>query len=134
MAGSGRQNADPVLIAALAGGATAKEAADLAGVGERTVVRRQGDPAFRQRVEAAQREMLATATTNLAGASVEAVETLRKLLRGSMPPAVKLGASRAILELGAKLREAQELEARIAALEERIEQQGGQRWGRLKSG
>jgi hypothetical protein len=46
----------------------------------------------------------------------EAADTLRALLRAKSR-SVRLGAARAILELGTRLRESVELEQRIAALE-----------------
>jgi hypothetical protein len=51
------------------------------------------------------------------------VDTLRGLLAGESE-SVKLGAARSILELGWKLKEAVELELRIAALEQRLREQG----------
>jgi hypothetical protein len=45
---------------------------------------------------------------------------LLALLQETIPAAVRLGAARAVLELGTKLREAAELEARLAALEARL--------------
>jgi hypothetical protein len=57
---------------------------------------------------------LATAAAN------EAVRTLLELLKGASPPAARLGAARAVLELGMKVRETAELEQRLAALEEQV--------------
>ena len=108
-------------MAALAGGATYEDAAERAGVSERTVRRRLDDPAFRHRVDAARAEMLSRAVARLTGASVEAVEALRGLL-GSGQDFARLGAARAILELGLKLREQLDLAGRVAALEQAAEQ------------
>jgi hypothetical protein len=47
----------------------------------------------------------------------EAADVLRQLLDAQTPPAVRLGACRALLELAVKLRESVELEERVAALE-----------------
>ena len=54
-------------------------------------------------------------------ASMEAVKTLLELQKTPAPPAVRLGAARSVIELGTKLRETAEFEARLAALEQRIE-------------
>jgi hypothetical protein len=62
--------------------------------------------------------MVARALGKLADASTEAVDTLRSLLHAEAE-SVKLGAARAILELGNKLRDAVEVEERLARLEER---------------
>ena len=53
----------------------------------------------------------------LTAAAMEAVKTLLDLQRHDMPPPVRLGAARSVLELGAKLRESLELNERITALE-----------------
>ena len=124
MAHGDRRNADEALIAVLAGGSTVAAAAQQVGVSERTVWRRLQDDAFRQRLDAARQQTIQTAIDLLGKASTAAAATLMALLREPTPPAVRLGAARAILELGGKLRESQELEERIAALEERIAQQG----------
>jgi hypothetical protein len=54
----------------------------------------------------------------MADGMAAAAKTLRKLLKADADT-VKLGAARSILELGNKLREAVELEQRLAALEAR---------------
>ena len=120
MAGGDRKNADPALIAALAGGATVQDAARQAGVSERTAHRRLDDAAFQQEVFAARAALITGAVCKLAAASTEAADTLRALLAADTPPAVRLGACRAILELGTKRRESEEHEARIRALEEHL--------------
>jgi hypothetical protein len=64
--------------------------------------------------------MVHRAAAQLTAAAMEAVRTLVALQDVAMPPAVRLGAARSILEIGTKLREAAEYEARLAALEQRI--------------
>lgn len=127
MAGGSRKNADTALVAALAGGATVEAAAKLAGVSERTVYRRLENAGFRRQVAEARAAMIERATAKLAEASTEAAATLRALLDASSPPAVRLGAARAILELGTRLREAEELEKRIAELEVTLASQSEER-------
>jgi hypothetical protein len=117
-------------VAALAGGATVAEAAKRANVSERTVYRRLEEPAFRQHVTVARHEMVSQAVGLLALASRAAVGTLAALLQPSIAPSVRLGAARAIIELGSKLRESEELEARIAALEESVAASLAPRGGR----
>ena len=126
MAGGDRRDADQALIAALAAGATKQEAARLVGVGERTVYRRLEDPRFRRRVDEARAELVNRAVGSLADASSAAVATLRALLEADSE-SVRLGACRAILDLGLKLREAEELERRIRALEEQAATEPGRR-------
>lgn len=117
MAGSGRRNADFVLIVALAGGAPLRDAAAQAGVSERTARRRTGDQEFMRRVSQTRTEMIDRAVGVLTEASVQAATTLCSLLSAESET-VRLGACRALLELGVKLRESEDLSTRVAALEE----------------
>jgi hypothetical protein len=116
MAGSGRKNADAVLIAALAGGKTIRAAAETADVSERTVYRRLESAAFRSGISTVRAQMLSEAVGLLTSAASGAVATLMRLLTAESP-SVQLGAARSILELGTRLREGEELERRIAELE-----------------
>lgn len=119
MADNGRRKGDAALLVALAAGQTVRDAASLARVGERTAARRVADPEFRRQVIELRADMVQRALGKLADAATEAVDTLRGLLAGQSG-SVKLGAARSILELGCKLKEAVELELRIAALEQRL--------------
>jgi HEAT repeat protein len=58
----------------------------------------------------------------MADGMAEAADVLRQLL-AARSESVRLGAARALLELGVKLREGVELEERLRALEERALQQ-----------
>jgi len=117
----GRRNGDSALIAGLAAGAKVEDAARSAGMSGRTAYRRLEDPAFRRRVSEARGQALERALGRLADTSGAAAETLAALLSAESETA-RLGAARSILELGSKLRESAELEARIAALEAAAEQ------------
>jgi len=117
MAKFGSKKGDSKLILALASGHGTREAAQQAGVSIRTAYRRIDDPLFRQKVTAARDEMFRVAVGSLASAAVEAVDTLRDLLT-SQSPTAQLGAARAILDLGQRLREATEIDARLRVLEE----------------
>jgi hypothetical protein len=122
MAGNGKEaRGDAALLTALAAGATVRDAARRAGVSERTAHRRLADPDFRRRLTEARAGMVERALGQLAEGSTEAVATLRKLLKAK-GDTVKLGAARTILEVGNKLRESVELQQRIAALEQRLEE------------
>lgn len=113
-----RANADELIVAALASGHTLQEAAKAAGVSPRTVSRRLADPAFKQRIHTLRAEMIGRALGRMADGMSDAAGTLRKLLKAKAE-SVRLGACRAMLELGVKLREAVEFEARLTALEQR---------------
>jgi hypothetical protein len=122
VAGSGRRNADESLALAVAGGQTLRDAATVAGVSERTATRRWADAAFRRRVAELRAEMVARSVGRMADGMSDAADVLRQLLAPGTPPAVRLGAARALLELGTKLRESVELEERLQALEQAHEQ------------
>jgi hypothetical protein len=127
MAGGDRSNADARLLAALAGGSTVADAAQQAGIGERTAYRRLDDPTFRAQLDDARQQTIQAAIDTLSATATEAAATLRDLLRReAYSPAIRLGAARSILELGARLREANEIEQRLAALEARLADVRGQ--------
>ena len=129
MAGGDRKNADTALVVAVAAGLTNKQAAEQASVSESTVYRRLREPAFKQQVSEARAATVEQASARLTSASLMAIQTLLQLLDAESE-SVRLGSARAILELGVKFREAQELEARIAQLEQQLtnQPQGGRRW------
>lgn len=124
MVANGRQNADTVLIAALASGLTVEDAAARANVGVTTVYRRFKDEAFRQQVRDVRSRILSRSVGRLSDATVAAVTTLRLLLTAEGDQ-VKLGAARAILDQVVRLREHTDLEERIAALESSAATPGG---------
>ena len=126
MAGGERKNADFALATALAAGATVESAAAHAKVSPATVYRRLQQPAFRAQVEEVRRETLERTTLQLSTAGLRAVTTLLDLLN-ARSEMVRLGAARAVLELGTRLRESLELEQRLAALEAQLDQRGGRR-------
>lgn len=119
-----RKKGDAALLLALASGQTVRDAAQAAGIGERTATRRVADPFFRRRVAELRAEMIGRALGQLADGMTEAAGTLRKLLAAD-GESVRLGAARSILELGNKLREAVELEERLATLEQRMTENKG---------
>src|SRR5262249_20778157 len=117
MAHRGRKNADEALLLALACGATTEKAAHQAGVSPRTATRRLADPEFRRRLARTKTDLLRRTAAGLTAGAVEAVKTLLALQAAGQPPAVRLGAARAVLELGLKVREAAEVKERLAELE-----------------
>jgi hypothetical protein len=121
MAGNGRKKGSEALLTALAAGKSVKDAALAAGIGERTARRRLAEPDFARRVAEARAGMLSQALGRLADGMSEAADTLRYLLN-ARGETVRLSAARSILELGPRLRDAVELELRIAALEERFKE------------
>jgi hypothetical protein len=126
MSHRGRTNADEAILLSLACGSSTEKAAADAGVSPRTVHRRMSDPSFRARLHRLRGEMFERAGGAMSAAALRAVQTLLSLQDANQPPAVRLGAARAILELGMRVREMNELEARLAALEGRVGEGPGQ--------
>lgn len=103
---------------ALAAGRTQDEAADESGAGTRTIktwIATQ--PAFVRRITDLRGDMTARALGRLVDNMTSAADTLGFLCRKGKSETVRLGAARAILELGTKLRETIELSDRIDDLE-----------------
>jgi hypothetical protein len=118
----GKRHADEQLLMALACGATVEAAAQKAGISARTIYRRLDDPAFRRQLQVLRADLVQRTAGMLTAAGGEAVKALLALLKEAIPPATRLGAARAVLELGLKVRDAAELEQRLAALEARLHQ------------
>jgi hypothetical protein len=110
-----RQEAAAVLLAR---GSTAAGAAAGCGAGERTVKTWVSLPHFRRRVSELRGQITEQALGELVDNMSSASQTLGFLSRKAKSEMCRLAASRAILELGAKLRENVELEQRLAAVEE----------------
>jgi hypothetical protein len=64
--------------------------------------------------------MLERASAMLGAAAMEAVKTLLGLMERSIPHSTRLGAARAVIELGLKLRDLLEVEQRLTALEKAL--------------
>ncbi len=126
MAEQRKKNEDTLLLA-LACGATVEAAAKQCQLSDRTVYRRLKEPAFRTKLQDMRTDMVRRAAGLLTAAASAAVTTLLSLQKESAPPAVRLGAARAILEIGIKVREMVDLETRLAALEEQLGLDGAKR-------
>jgi hypothetical protein len=109
--------ANDKLLLALACGATTEGAARQVGICERTVRRRLNDPHFARQLQTLRGEMLQRTADQLTAAGTEAVRTLLLLQQTPNSGTVRLGAARAVLEIGIKIREIAEFEARLVALE-----------------
>jgi hypothetical protein len=120
MAQRGKQLANQTILLALACGATPETAARQAQVSERTVHRRLADPKFRQQLDQLRSDMMQRTASGLAAAGSESVRTLLDLQKTSVPPATRLGAAKAVLEMSMKLKEMTDLKERIAALEQQM--------------
>lgn len=108
---------------ALAGGQTVRDAARLAGIGERTATRRVADPVFRRRVAELRSEMASRAAGQLADGMARAAATLCELLAAGSE-SIGLAAARSILEFSHRLRETVELDERLREIEHRLDSGG----------
>src|SRR5262249_1425823 len=106
---------------ALACGASPENAAQKAGLSLRTVYRRLAEPAFRAQVQQVRAEIVQRAASMVSAAGLSAIRTLTTLQESAASEAVRLGAARATLELGCKLRQTVELTERVESLEARLE-------------
>ena len=116
-----RRQTDDALILALACGATVEAAARQCGVSEAVVRRKLRDERFRRALARARGEVVARTAGVLTAAGLEAVRTLLELQKAGVAPATRLGAARAVLETGMKLREVIDLEARLTDLEAQLD-------------
>jgi hypothetical protein len=112
------KKAEQAFLQALACGATVENAARKAGISERTAYRRLDNHAFVQQLHRLRADMVQRTAGMLGGAGLAAVKTLVDLQDAAVPPAVRRGAARDVLELAIKYRETADLEQRVAALEE----------------
>ncbi len=121
---------EDLLTAALAAGATHRDAGRAAGLSERTVRRRLEDDAFCERVAEAEVAYVEQVTKRLTGLAPSAVETMAALMCApETPAAVRLRASSYLLTASRVWREANELEARIRYLEAQ-QVESSQEWPR----
>ena len=120
MAVGRKKKADEELVLALACGASPEIAARKTGLSPRMVYRRLTDGAFRERVTQARTDIARRATSMLNAAAMSAVKTLTTLQESARSESVRLGAARAVLELGCKLRDVVELAERVAVMELRL--------------
>ena len=111
---------DTLLLIALASGDTVTDAAAKAKMSERSAFRRLQKPEFQRQLSQLRGQMQAQAIGMLARISSDAAETLEALMGETHPPTVRLGAARAILDLGGRLREQGEVEARLTAIEQQF--------------
>jgi hypothetical protein len=117
MAHTGRKSADDALAVAIACGSTVEAAAVKAGISPRTAFKRMADPAFQQRLGRVRAEMVGRATAMLTAAAMEAVKTLLDLQGKTVAASARLGAAKAVLELGNRLRLEGELVGRLESIE-----------------
>jgi len=107
---------------ALLGARSVAEAAQLAGVSERTGRRWVELPAVRDALQVAESEAMDAAVRRAVAGMSAAVDVLLEIAGNSkLRAAVRVSAARALLDAAPRLWEARELDARVAVLEVRAE-------------
>ena len=113
-------------IAALLTCDTVTEAARDCGVSEATLYRWLNEAEFADRYAGARQAILWSAICDVQAAAREAVETMRRLMRCGTP-AVELRAATSVLDTALRTLTVQELEDRVAHLEDRLQAEHGGR-------
>lgn len=114
-------------VAALVSEPTVGAAARVAGVGETTLHRWLRQPEFAEALRAARNEAFGAALASVQQAAVEAVQTLRGVMADpDTPPSSRVAAARSVLDIALKAHDLQEIEERLAALEEKLGEGDGQ--------
>jgi hypothetical protein len=107
-------------IVALLSQRTVDEAARVTGIGVKTLHRWLQIPEFRDAYREARRHAVGQATARLQQASSAAVSVLLTvMLDGNAPHASRIRAAHTVLEMSVRAIELEDIEARVAALEER---------------
>ncbi len=109
-------------IAALLRSPTISGAAESIGIGEATLWRWLQNPGFDEAYRRARQQAVDQAIAQLQQATGLAVATLQEVQRDTDAPASsRVTAAKTVLEMALKLRESEELEARLSALEEKLQ-------------
>jgi hypothetical protein len=115
-------------IAALLSQPTVEQAARAVNIGTRTLLRWLQLPEFKAAYHKARREAFGQATARLQQASGAAVMTLLKIMIDTNAPAsTRVRAADSVLDHAAKAIEIEDIEARVAALEQASSKNGGTR-------
>lgn len=123
-----RTSKDDALALQLAGGRTIVEAAELAGVHERTARRWLDDAKFRAKVQDLRGRMIDVAAGKLAAGMGAAADVLVDVTAGRLFGKAadrRVRAARSLLEFGLRVKELTELEKQLAELTERVNRLAG---------
>jgi len=116
-------------VAALISCGSIAEAAQVAGIGERTLYSWLADKDFQEQYRTARRAVVAQAMAQLQRVSSLAVSTLADIMSDSEAPASsRVSASKAVLELAIKAVELEDIMSRLDALEEEVQKNGRQNY------
>jgi phage terminase small subunit len=96
------------------------KAADVVGISERTARRYMSDPIVRQRLLAAQQELLEAACRKALATLDTALQALEDVMSDRFSPQSRVTAAKAVLEHATKLYESAVLAERVRQLEQRV--------------
>ena len=112
---------DEVVVSALFATGNNKEAAELAGISQKTLYRRLAQPEFREKIRAARLETLENVTTEIQRHTTSAIRVIAGVMEDEkVNPAIRLQAADAILRHTVKLVDLVDLSARLEAMESQI--------------
>ena len=104
-------------LVALLSGKTNSQAAQSAGVTERTIYRWLSDPSFRSELSEAERQMIESATRQMSSLQKKAINVLDQLLESQdVSPQIRLSTAKSILRLSLGYRD-RNIERRLYELE-----------------
>lgn len=116
-------------VAALISCGSIAEAAQVAGIGERTLYSWLADKDFQEQYRSARREVVGQALAQLQRVSSLAVNTLSDIMSDKEAPASsRVSASKAVLELAVRAVELEDVMARLENLEEEVARSGQQNY------
>ena len=114
-------------VSALITSSSIAEAAQVAGIGQRTLYSWLNEKDFQELYRAARREVVGQALAQLQRVSSLAVNTLSEIMSDTKAPATsRVSASKAVLELAVKAVELEDIMARLERLEEEVASSGRQ--------
>lgn len=114
------------MIEVLLSGLTIADACKTIGIDRKTYYRWLSEsPAFREALRQAENDLMTAAMRALLNLQSEAVGVLAGLLTDKrLPPNVRLAAARTVLDAALKTREAADFEARLSAIETKLDELG----------
>ncbi len=112
---------DEIIIAALISNPTVRAAATACGVSETQIYARLRQPAFKEKYDAARREMLAQSTAYIQGMVSDAIVKMHEVMNDpNASQQVQLNAAEAITRNSLKLTEQADILAQIAELKKAV--------------
>ena len=122
MAGSGKLSRNQEkAIAALLNYSSIPEAAKSIGIGERTLFRWLKLDAFKIGYREARQEVVSQSIARIQAGMSKAVKTLTEVMGDKQAPAsARVSAAKAMLDLGLKANELEEIETRVCELERKL--------------